>query len=87
MPAIRHRSKSRRSARPNKCMRPGPIGRNPYLNFLREFRKKCCGLTPTETIKQGARAWKKLPAAQKRLYIEKVSASLCYFKRNYIHTN
>lgn len=56
-----------------RCMKPGPIVRNPYLNFLRKFRKENCGLTPVETIRRGAKAWKSLTISQKLGYIKEVS--------------
>ncbi|XP_073848115.1 uncharacterized protein [Musca autumnalis] len=52
-----------------RCLRPGPVGRNPYLNFLREFRKSNCGLSAVETIRKGAEEWRKLPPEQKLKYI------------------
>ena len=58
-----------------KCHRPGPVGRNPYLNFLSEFRKKNCGLNAVETVKRGAAEWKCLPKEKKKQYIEAVSSN------------
>uniref|UniRef100_A0A034WRG3 Uncharacterized protein n=1 Tax=Bactrocera dorsalis TaxID=27457 RepID=A0A034WRG3_BACDO len=53
-----------------KCHRPGPLMRNPYLNFLREFRKQNCGLTAVEIIKRGAQAWRAVPKEKRLRYIE-----------------
>uniref|UniRef100_W8C5A7 Protamine n=1 Tax=Ceratitis capitata TaxID=7213 RepID=W8C5A7_CERCA len=50
------------------CMRGGPITSNGYLNFLREFRKKCCGLSAVETVRQGAKLWNRLSCKQKDKY-------------------
>ncbi|XP_065366190.1 protamine-like [Calliphora vicina] len=65
--AKRVRSHSRRG-RANRCMRPGPVTNNGYLNFLRKYRKSCCGMTPQETIVQGAKQWNKLPEKEKEKY-------------------
>ena len=51
-----------------KCMRPGPITSNGYLNFLREYRKKRCGLTAVQTVVCGAKEWNCLSCAQKKKY-------------------
>ena len=56
-----------------RCMHPGPIVRNPYLNFLRKFRRENCGLTPVETIRRGAKAWKSLSIKERLDYIKEVS--------------
>lgn len=57
------------------CMRGGPITSNGYLNFLREFRKKCCGLSAVETVRQGAKLWNRLSCKQKDKYRLMVSKS------------
>uniref|UniRef100_A0A0A1X3A0 Protamine n=1 Tax=Zeugodacus cucurbitae TaxID=28588 RepID=A0A0A1X3A0_ZEUCU len=59
-----------KSAGKSKCHRPGPLMRNPYLNFLREFRKHNCGLTAVDIIKRGAQAWKAMPKEKRLRYIE-----------------
>ncbi|XP_030371031.1 protamine-like isoform X2 [Scaptodrosophila lebanonensis] len=51
-----------------KCMRPGPIMNNGFLNFMREFRMQNCGLTAPQALKKGARAWCKLPECEKQKY-------------------
>ncbi|KAM7355634.1 uncharacterized protein ACRADG_001636 [Cochliomyia hominivorax] len=66
--ARRGRSRSRRSG--GRCFKPGPIVRNPYLNFLRQFRKQNCGLSPIETIQEGAKEWKRLTQAEKLKFIK-----------------
>lgn len=70
MPSYRLKPKSSRSSR--KCMRPGPVTRNPYLNFLREFRKKCCGMSAVKTVQQGAKAWNALRRKDKLRYMKQV---------------
>nr|XP_017007108.2 protamine-like protein 99C [Drosophila takahashii] len=71
--AARHRkaacSKPRRSpcAKP-KCSKPGPVTNNGYLNFVRSFRKKHCGLKPQELIIEAAKAWSKLSEEKKDRY-------------------
>ncbi|XP_068140741.1 protamine-like protein 99C isoform X2 [Drosophila tropicalis] len=51
-----------------KCSKPGPIMNNGYLNFVRSFRRKHCGLKPQELIQQAARAWCNLPEEKKDRY-------------------
>lgn len=53
---------------PPKCMRAGRVTNNGYLNFLREFRRKCCGMSPIETVRNGAKAWCKLSKREKCRY-------------------
>ena len=52
--------------------RPGIYTRNPFFNFLREFRKLHCGLKATEIAKQGAIEWRKLNPERK----------ISFYKRN-----
>ncbi|XP_023297758.2 protamine-like protein 99C [Lucilia cuprina] len=67
--SIRGRSRSRGgSGSAKRCMRPGPITKNGYLNFLREYRKACCGMSPQETIIRGAQQWNKLSEKEKEKY-------------------
>jgi len=58
---------NRCGARP-KCSKPGPVTNNGYLNFVRSFRKKHCGLKPQELISEAAKAWTKLPEEKKDRY-------------------
>ncbi|XP_041565449.1 protamine-like [Drosophila elegans] len=66
-------AKPRRSvcARPRKskcesnCTKPGPVINNGYLNFVREFRKRNCDLSPQKLIAKAARAWQCLPEEEK----------------------
>ena len=51
--------------------RPGVYTRNPFFNFLREFRKMHCGLKVTEIAKQGAIEWRKLSAERKISYYKR----------------
>lgn len=51
-----------------KCSKPGPIMNNGYLNFVRSFRRKHCGLKPQELIQMAARAWCSLPEEKKDRY-------------------
>nr|XP_014092192.1 protamine isoform X2 [Bactrocera oleae] len=54
-----------------KCQRPsGTLHRNPYLNFLREFRLRNTDLSAVEIICRGAREWKSMPKEEKLQYIE-----------------
>ncbi|XP_030241874.1 keratin-associated protein 10-11-like isoform X2 [Drosophila navojoa] len=51
-----------------KCQKPGPITNNGYLNFLRAYRRKHCGLKPKELVMKAARAWCRLPECKKDYY-------------------
>lgn len=52
-----------------KCCKPNPKINNPYFNFLREYRKKCCDEKDPEcSNKKLAKRWCALPPACKRKY-------------------
>ncbi|XP_017060576.1 protamine-like protein 99C [Drosophila ficusphila] len=51
-----------------KCSKPGPVTNNGYLNFLRSFRKKNCGLKPQEIFKAAAKAWCAMSEEKKDRY-------------------
>lgn len=54
--------------RPKPTCRGGIKTRNPYLLFLRDYRQQHCGMRPTEVVRQGAKEWRGLDAAQKLKY-------------------
>ncbi|KAF7265853.1 uncharacterized protein LOC143193946 [Rhynchophorus ferrugineus] len=58
----RHRSRrGRRSRRSRKrCARPGPKTKNPFLNYLRVFRKKHCKWPQYKIAIEGAKCWCKM---------------------------
>ncbi|TMW45775.1 hypothetical protein DOY81_009145 [Sarcophaga bullata] len=70
----------RRSCRP-RCMRAGPVTSNAYLNFLRIYRRKCCGMSPQETVKRGAKVWCALPCRQRMKYERLARRAACGSKR------
>lgn len=49
-------------------MRKGRITRNPFLNFLREYRKGKDSRKMTSVASQAANKWKRLSEAEKRRY-------------------
>uniref|UniRef100_A0A182PB47 HMG box domain-containing protein n=1 Tax=Anopheles epiroticus TaxID=199890 RepID=A0A182PB47_9DIPT len=49
--------------------KPGKQTRNPYLNFLRDFRRKNCHLSVVEIVRQGAEQWRRLTDEQKLPYV------------------
>lgn len=49
---------------------PGKITGNPFLNFVREFRKERCGRRQADIIKEAARHWNKLPQTEKADWVE-----------------
>lgn len=69
----KYRDKATRRNGRGKCMRPGPVTNNGYLNFLREYRRKHCGLTAVQTVRQGAKAWNSLSEQEKNKYTAIVS--------------
>ncbi|XP_030377588.1 protamine-like protein 99C [Scaptodrosophila lebanonensis] len=71
-----------------KCSKPGPVMNNGYLNFIRAYRKKHCGLKPKELIMKAARAWCRLSEEKKNRYRRmacKVTTS-CRHKRRRVCT-
>lgn len=64
------RGKSRGGKKGKKCARPGPIIRNAFLNFLRDFRRKKCGKSMTNISKEAAKKWKCMSICKKSKYIK-----------------
>ncbi|KAH8295071.1 hypothetical protein KR018_006675, partial [Drosophila ironensis] len=60
--------RKKRACRRKKCSKPGPVTNNPYLNFVRAYRKKHCGLKPNDLIRKAARAWCRLSEEKKDVY-------------------
>lgn len=58
----------RSKRRKRSCCRPGKLTRNPFLNFLREFRKAHCDWCPTKIAVEGAKCWCRLTECQKQKY-------------------
>ncbi|XP_041449786.1 protamine-like protein 99C [Drosophila obscura] len=46
----------------------GRVTKNGYLNFLRDYKKKHCGLSPRQMVSKGAKAWNGLTCKQKDRY-------------------
>ncbi|CAH1116116.1 unnamed protein product [Phaedon cochleariae] len=59
---------SSRSTKKKRCARPGRVTNNPFLNFLREFRKKHCGWSITKVAVEGAKAWCAMDPKSKEKY-------------------
>ncbi|XP_034486356.1 protamine-like isoform X2 [Drosophila innubila] len=66
--APRKRSKRSCIQRKKKVCKPGPVMNNAYLNFIREYRLKHCGLEPKELVRKAARAWCRMPDEEKEMY-------------------
>ena len=49
---------------------PGKMTKNPFLNFVREFRKERCGRRQADIIKEAAEHWNKLPKPVKAEWVE-----------------
>lgn len=50
--------------------KPSPKYRNPFINFMQEFRKKNAGLTAQEAMQRAAEAWRRMSDAEKAPYQE-----------------
>uniref|UniRef100_A0A182Y5R0 Uncharacterized protein n=1 Tax=Anopheles stephensi TaxID=30069 RepID=A0A182Y5R0_ANOST len=50
--------------------RPGKTTRNPYLNFLRDYRRKNCHLSAVDIVRQGAEQWRRMSDEQKLPYVK-----------------
>uniref|UniRef100_A0A182M4M6 HMG box domain-containing protein n=1 Tax=Anopheles culicifacies TaxID=139723 RepID=A0A182M4M6_9DIPT len=50
--------------------KPGKKTRNPYINFLRDFRQKNCHLSAVEIVRQGAEQWRRMSDEQKLPYVK-----------------
>lgn len=63
--------RKRASCKPRrkKCFKAGVKTRNAYLNFLRDFRKTHCGLTPSQIVVAGAKVWNRMDMKCKLKYI------------------
>ncbi|XP_034125615.1 protamine-like protein 99C [Drosophila guanche] len=46
----------------------GPITNNGFLNFLREYKQRHCGLSPRKMVSSGAKSWNKLSCKKKDAY-------------------
>ncbi|XP_050084705.1 uncharacterized protein LOC126570765 [Anopheles aquasalis] len=60
-----NKEQSRGNGEPN----PRRKSRNPYLNFLSEFRSKNLNLSAVEVIRRGAAYWRQLTEEQKLPYV------------------
>lgn len=58
------------SDRSGKCHKQGPVTRNPFFNFLRDYRKKHCGKSVVEIAREGAKEWRSMSEQQKEQYIK-----------------
>lgn len=68
----KRRGRSRRKKR--KCGRPGPKTNNPFLNFMRVFRRKKCGWPACKIAIEGAKCWCRMNKKDKmRFYREACS--------------
>ncbi|BFF96959.1 protamine-like protein 99C [Drosophila madeirensis] len=54
--------------KPYKAQRVGPVTRNGYLNFLRDYKRQNVGLSPREMVRKGAKAWNALDCKEKDRY-------------------
>ncbi|XP_046393886.1 high mobility group protein 20A-like [Ischnura elegans] len=69
------RSKSRSRSRPQpRRSNERKISRNPFLNFIRDLREDAPDtMTYKEVLIQAGKRWKKMPAKEKKMYIDEAS--------------
>ncbi|XP_037938748.1 uncharacterized protein LOC119671930 [Teleopsis dalmanni] len=67
-PSTPARKRKRKKAKKDKCMKPGPITNNPFLNYIRYFKKQNCGLSPRETVRRAASTWNRMTPEQKNKF-------------------
>ncbi|XP_050078680.1 protamine-like [Anopheles maculipalpis] len=68
-----HKSDNRSTplGRTGKMMcRPGKQTRNPYLNFLRDYRRNNCHLSAVDVVRHGAEEWRRMTDEQKLPYVK-----------------
>jgi len=56
-----------------KFQKAASITINGYLNFLTEYKKRYCGISPQDVIRFGAREWNKLSLQEKERFKNMVS--------------
>ncbi|CAH1130780.1 unnamed protein product [Ceutorhynchus assimilis] len=55
---------------PSKMIRIGRVTRNPFLNFLREVRKKCSGMGVLEISVKAGELWRKMSRNEKEPFLQ-----------------
>lgn len=70
IPPKRHTIKEIREK--NICFNAGEYTRNPFFNFLREYRQKHCGLTIVEQSKRAGAEWRRMTSAEKCKYVVEI---------------
>ncbi|XP_017784726.1 PREDICTED: protamine-like [Nicrophorus vespilloides] len=70
----KHRSRSG-CGKKKKCHRSGKVTRNPFLNFLRQFRRQHCGWSVVKIAVEGARVWCKMGKHEKEKYRREASCA------------
>lgn len=64
-----------------KCHKPGILTRNPFLNFLRLFRKTHSGLTVVQVAVRGAHEWNRMPEEKKLPFVREACKAPKYKKK------
>ncbi|XP_057659876.1 protamine-like [Diorhabda carinulata] len=65
-----------------RCIRPGPKTRNPFLNFLRDVRKRHCEWSITKIAIEGAKCWCRMPKHEKQKYYNEACSMQKKSKKN-----
>ncbi|GJQ73198.1 hypothetical protein Trydic_g13581 [Trypoxylus dichotomus] len=63
-----------RKGSPSKSHRPGRLTRNPFLNFLREYRRTHCNMSMIQIACEGAKEWRSMTDEQKQQYARRSKA-------------
>ncbi|XP_053687295.1 protamine-like [Sabethes cyaneus] len=62
----------------------GKKTRNPYLNFLRQFRSQHCAMAAVEIVRQGAAQWRQMTPEARAPYVTMArSTSYVFFPRRF----
>ncbi|XP_050503934.1 protamine-like [Diabrotica virgifera virgifera] len=65
-----NKEETRKGAKTPVKYKPGRITRNPFLNFLRIFRKNAEGMSVKDIAIKGGNLWRKMDQQQKKLYLD-----------------
>ena len=67
---VRRKKKCGSKKKKKRCARPGPVLRNAFLNFLRDFRRTRCGRPMGSISREAAKKWKCMSICRRSKYIK-----------------
>jgi len=65
----------------HKFQKEANITINGYLNFLDDYKKRFCGISPQNVIRFGAREWNNLPLQEKDRFKNMVSKKYLNYEK------